>query len=168
MTLLEVLVAIVIIGILASMLLPVYSSYTARMEEARCLNNLRGLYVAASGYLQANDSWPQIPVQLLVEDSKTYARLWVTALSPFGAPLKTWICPTMQRSLGTSMDDLAKDENYRIDFIATPFSDDPISPRATPTHPWFIEKTGLHSRGNLVILTNGTTTSLKDLTGFGN
>jgi hypothetical protein len=146
------------------MLLPVYSEYTARMEEARCLANLRSLYVAASGYLQANDSWPQIPVTLITEDPTMYARSWVRALTPFGAPHATWICPTIQHSFGISMDALEKDENYRIDFIAAPFDDNPVSPRLDPKHPWFLEKAGVHSRGNLVVLADGTTVSLKDLT----
>jgi prepilin-type N-terminal cleavage/methylation domain-containing protein len=164
-TVLEVLVVVVIVAIIASMLLPVYSNYTSRMEEARCLANLRNLYVAASGYLLANESWPQIPVQLLVDQPKAYARAWVSALAPFGAPHSTWICPTIQRSFQISMDELAKDENYRIDFIATPFDDQPSSPRRSATHPWFIEKSGIHSRGNLVVLANGSTLSLRDLAG---
>ncbi len=163
-TILEVLVVVVIVAILASMLLPVYSNFTARMEEARCLANLRSLYIAASGYLQANGSWPQIPVTLLSDEPKTYARSWVSALAPFGAPHSTWICPSIQRTFHIPMDALEKEENYRIDFFATPFDDNPASPRQSPTHPWFLEKSGVHSRGNLVILANGATLSLRDLT----
>lgn len=163
-TILEVLVVVVIIAIIASMLLPVYSSFVARMEESRCLANLRNLYVAASGYLQANESWPQIPVTLMTDEPKTYARSWVAALAPFGAPHSTWICPSLQHLSGISMEALEKDEHYRIDFFATPFDDNPVSPRQAPTHPWFIEKAGLHSRGNLLILANGNTLSLKDVT----
>jgi len=163
-TILEVLVVVVIIAILASMLLPVYSSFTARMEEARCLANLRSLYGAASGYLQANESWPQIPAALMTDDPKGYARSWVSALAPFGAPHSTWICPTIHRSFHISMDALEKDEHYRIDFVAVPFDDNPTSPRRDPAHPWFLEKSGVHSRGNLVILANGTTLSLRDMT----
>ncbi len=165
MTLLEVLVVIVIIGILASMMLPVYSKFTEKAEEVRCLANLKNLYVAASGYLQAAGSWPQIPVKLIADDPKTYARGWVDALTPYGALHKIWICPAMQRTLGISMDAIDLPENYRIDFIATPFNDDPGTPRLNATHPWFIEKAGLHSRGNLLILANGTITSLQDLVG---
>ena len=164
-TILEVVTVIVIIAILATMLLPIYSSFTARAEEARCLANLRNLYVAASGYLQADGSWPQIPAKLIIDDPKTYAKSWVAALAPYGIAHSTWICPTLQHTFGTSMDSLEKTENYRIDFIAAPFDDNPASPRNDPNHPWFIEKAGVHPRGNLLILANGTTTSLLDLTG---
>ena len=165
-TLLELLVVLVIIAIIATMLLPAYAAYIARVEEARCIANLKNLYVAASGYLQSNGSWPQIPVSLLKDNDKLYAKSWVNALTPFGAPHNVWLCPTMQRTMTYSMDAADKDENYRIDFIATPFDENPLTPRLANTHPWFIEKTGLHSRGNLVILANGTTTSLQDITGI--
>lgn len=164
-TILEIMVVVVIICILASMLLPLFSSFKARADEARCLANLRSLYVAASGYIQGDGSWPQIPAKLFVDDPKTYARSWVSALAPYGATHATWICPTIQRNLGIPMDAIDKDENYRIDFIATPFNDEPAAPRASPTHPWFIEKAGVHPNGNLLVLANGTTTSLMELTG---
>ena len=164
-TILELLVVLVIISIIASMMLPVYSSYVARMEESRCIANLHNLYVAASGYLQANGSWPQIPVTLIKDDKTLYAKTWVATLQPYGASHSVWICPTIQRTMGISMDALEKDENYRIDFIAAPFNDNPMTPRLAGTHPWFVEKAGVHSRGNLLILANGSTTSLQDLTG---
>ena len=162
-TIMEVLVVVVIIAILASMLVPLYGSMMARADEARCLANLRNLYLGASGYLQTNGIWPQIPVNQMVDEPKTYARAWVTALKPHGTSHATWICPTIQRSFGISIDALEEEQNYRIDFIATPFGDNPAAPWAAPTHPWFLEKSGVHSRGNLVILANGTTSSLKDL-----
>jgi len=165
MTLLELMTVVIIIGILAVMLMPIYSSVTASADEARCVTNLKNLYVAASGYLQATGSWPQISVQLVTSDPKTYARSWVDALTPYGAPHKVWICPALQRTMHVSMDEIDNDENYRIDFIATPFDDNPTSPRMSSTHPWFVEKSAQHPRGNLLVLTNGTVTSLKDLVG---
>lgn len=165
MTLLEIMTVVVIIGILAVMLMPIYNRGTESAEEARCVANLKNLFVAASGYLNAAGSWPQIPVEQITADPKTYARSWVNALTPYGAPHKVWICPSMQRSLHISMDEIDKDENYRIDFIATPFDDNPGSPMRTSGHPWFLEKSAQHPRGNLVIRNDGTVTSLKDLLG---
>ena len=163
MTLLEVAVVMVIIVILAAMLLPAYSGYLTRMEGAKCMANLRNLYVAASGYLQANSSWPQISTKLVADDPRTYAKSWVKALAPFGAPHPAWICPTLQHKIGVSMEALEEDDNYRIDYIGTPFDDKPSSPHRTPRYPWFLEKAGLHGRGNLMILEDGTTLSLGDL-----
>ena len=163
MTLLELAVVMVIIAILASMLLPVYSGYLSRTEGVKCMANLKNLYVAASGHLLANNSWPQIPSKLLTEEPLRYSKSWVNALEPYGAPHPTWICPTRQHKAGVSMEDLEKDENYRIDYIGTPYDDKPTSPHRTPRYPWFLEKAGLHGRGNLMILEDGTTTSLSDL-----
>ena len=165
MTLLELMTVVIIISILAVMLMPIYSSVTASADEARCVANLKNLYVAASGYLQAAGSWPQVQVSLLTLDPKTYARSWVDALTPFGAPHKVWICPALQRTMGYSIDAIDKDENYRIDFIATPFDENPVSPMRSSGHPWFLEKSAQHPRGNLIILSNGSVTSMKDLVG---
>ena len=163
MTIMEVAVVMVIIAILASMLLPVVSSFNARAEEARCLANLRNLYVGATSYLQANSSWPQIPNDLIVSDPKTYAKKWVAALAPYGIPHVSWLCPTIQRGLSIPISDIEKDENYRIDYIGVSFDDKPTSPYPEDPHPWFVEKAGFHGRGNLIILSSGSTTSLKDL-----
>ena len=163
MSLLELAVVIVIIAILASMLLPAYSGYLSRMEAAKCMANLRNLFVAATGYVQANNSWPQVSTKLVTTEPLTYAKSWVKALAPFGATHTVWICPTAQHKIGGSIESLEDDENYRIDYVGTPFDDKPSSPHRTPRYPWFLEKAGLHGRGNLMILEDGTTTSLSDL-----
>lgn len=162
-TILELAVVLTIIVILVSMLLPAYTSYQSRAEEAACLANLRNLYVAASGYLVANKSWPQIPAKQAVDEPVAYAKAWVQVLAPYGASHSVWICPTLQRSLQLTMEAVEKDERYRIDFFATPFDDNEGTPRRKPRHPWFVEKAGVHGRGNLLILADGTTTSLSDL-----
>ena len=163
MTLLELAVVIVIIAILASMLLPFLSSYQTKAEEAKCLANLRNLYVGASGYLQSNGSWPQIPNTLIASDAKTYAWMWVAALTPYGIPHTTWICPSVQRSLGLSISTIEEDDNYRVDYVGVSFDDKPSSPYPEIPYPWFIEKSGFHGRGNLLVVSDGSTTSVADL-----
>lgn len=163
MTILELAVVMVIIAILASMLLPILSNLKTRADEAKCLANLRNLFVGASGYLQANSSWPQIPNDLIISDPKKYAKMWVTALSPFGIAHETWICPTIQQAIGLPLTEDDKDANYRVDYIGMAFDDQPSSPHPEDPYPWFVEKAGFHGRGNLLILSNGSTTSLKDL-----
>ena len=163
-SLLEILVVVAIIGILASLLYPAYSGYTARADEAKCLSNIRSLYVAASGYLNANGSWPQIPVGLSGTDAETFARNWVSALAPYGAPHTSWICPSIQKSLGFSIDLVdSPTVDYRIDYMPTSFDADPTSPRKWAKYPWFMEKAAFHTRGNLMIYSDGSTTGLMDL-----
>lgn len=164
MTLLELAVVMVIIAILASMLLPFLSSYQTKAEEAKCLANLRNLYVGASGYMQSNGSWPQISNALVVTDAKTYGKMWVAALAPYGIPHTTWICPSVQRTLGLSISTIEEDANYRVDYIGVEFDDQPSSPYPEDVYPWFLEKAGFHGRGNLLVLSNGSTTSVADLT----
>jgi type II secretory pathway pseudopilin PulG len=162
MTILELSVVIVIILILASILLPAYSALAARTDEARCLANLKTLYVAASGYLQSSNSWPQISGDLITTDPTTYATTWVTTLQPYGAPHTSWICPALQRQLGFPIEQIDLPANYRIDYSPTLFSSNAMTPRLVDGHPWFMEKMGIHSRGNLMILANGTAASLAD------
>ena len=162
-TVLELAVVMVIIGILTAMLLPVYSSYVQRIEQAKCLANLRNLYAAASGYLQANGSWPQIPPSLMTTDPKQHARDWVEVLKPYGAPHAVWICPTIQRESGEPMDSFDTVENYRIDYVPTTFNDNPTSPLQFARNPWFMEKGNCHDGGNLIMFADGSTASVRDL-----
>jgi type II secretory pathway pseudopilin PulG len=163
MTILELAVVIVIIAILASLTLPIMSSFNARADEAKCLANLRNLYLGASGYMQLNGSWPQISNDLIATDPKTYSKLWVTALTPHGIPHQAWICPTIQRDTGIAMSEIDKEANYRVDYLGVSFDDHPSSPYPETAYPWFIEMAGFHGRGNLLIMSDGSTTSLSDL-----
>lgn len=162
-TLIELAVVMVIVAILATMLLPMYSHYLRRADEMKCMANLRGLYVAASGYLQANGSWPQIPSALRLSEPKVHARNWVETLKPFGAPHNVWICPSAQREMGLTSEQYDSDQHYRIDFLPMAFNDQPSTPRRWPRFPWFVEKGNFHGRGNLIIFADGSTAAFKDV-----
>lgn len=158
-TLLELLITLVVIGILATLLLPVISGMRARAQRVQCTANLRSLFVAAESYLQQNGSWPQIR---LAGESDTaeqdYAKSWIAALSPFGPTQKTWICPTIQNKMGNP--DLSKPENVRVDYMAMPFDDKPMTPHQWPSMPWFAEPQNEHGNGQLVIFTDGSVSDL--------
>ena len=163
MTVLELAVVMVIIAILVSMLLPITAGMRTRADEASCIANLKNLYVGAAAYLQANEAWPQIPNTLIKEDPQAYAKKWVSALSPYGISHKTWICPTIQRQRGQSMSTIEDEATYRVDYIGMAFDEKPSSPYPPNPFPWFVEVAGFHGRGNLLILSDGSTTSLADL-----
>lgn len=163
MTILELAVVVVIIFILTSMLLPAFSRLRARANEATCVANLKNLYVGASGYIQTNSSWPQIPNTLVAKDPVKYAKTWVAALAPFGISHLTWICPTVQSEAGQPMSSIENDEGYRVDYVGMAFDDNPISPYPEKAFPWFVEMSGFHGRGNLLILSNGNVKSLADM-----
>lgn len=158
-TLLEILSVIIIVVILATMLIPITTTFRARAQKAACTMNLRNLYVAASGYLEQQGHWPQIPTKNMKDPS--YTQAWVEALQPFGIGRENWICPTIQSQMKSP--DFTKRENYRLDYIPMPFDDRPTSPRKYPTHPWFVERGDVHGDGNLLIFTNGEVHSVKDV-----
>ena len=150
---------LVVIGILAALLIPVISTMRSRAQRVQCTANLRSLYIAAESYLQQNGSWPQIPGGDSDTAEQDEANAWIAALAPFGPTQKTWICPTIQELLQNP--DLSQSENVRIDYIATPFDDKPMSPHQWPTQPWFIESADVHGHGNLIVFTDGSISDLK-------
>ena len=159
-TLLELLIVIVIIGILATLLIPVYGHMRERAQKVQCMANLRGLYVGADLYVQKNGSWPQIFLKNFTT-GEDYANAWIGALQPFGIERRAWICPTIQ--------ELLHNPNYndpalaRIDYVSTGFDDKPTSPHQWPRQPWFIETGDVHDNGNLIIFTDGSIAEAKNV-----
>jgi len=159
-TLLELLIVIVIIGILATLLIPVYGHMRERAQKVQCMANLRGLYVGADLYVQKNGSWPQIFLKNFTT-GEDYANAWIGALQPFGIERRAWICPTIQ--------ELLHNPNYndpalaRIDYVSTGFDDKPTSPHQWPRQPWFIETGDVHGNGNLIIFTDGSIAEAKNV-----
>lgn len=162
-TLLELLTVIVVIAILFTMLLSVGSNMMARMESARCMTNLRALYVATELYVQDHRQWPQISTQsITVAGSDQYARDWIAVLTPYKVSEETWHCPTVQKTM-TQGEQAKQPSLKRIDYYPTTFDDKEITPHRWATQPWFIERGAVHGRGNLIIFTDGSIKSLDDM-----
>jgi type II secretory pathway pseudopilin PulG len=160
-TLLEVLTVIVVIIILVLLLIPAISSMRARAQRVQCMANLRSLYIAAESCLQQNGSWPQIAISDSDSAEEEYARAWIAVLTPFGTTQKNWICPTIQTLL--SNPDLSDSSNVRVDYIAMPFDDKPLTPHRWSSQPWFIEVGDVHGNGNLMVFTDGSIKASKEL-----
>jgi prepilin-type N-terminal cleavage/methylation domain-containing protein len=152
-TLLEILIVLVIIGILVTLLMPVYAQIRERAQKVQCMANLRSLYLATETYVQRNGSWPQISLKNY-EAPEDFANAWVAALTPFGIGRKSWICPTIEELLHNP--DYNDPANARLDYISTGFDDKPTSPHQWPRQPWFIETGDVHGNGNLIIFTDGS------------
>lgn len=148
---LELLAAVVVVGILALLLIPAILGMQARAQRMQCTANLRSLYVAAESYLQQNGSWPQIPV---TDSDENDDAAWIAALSPFGVTQKNWICPTIQNSLGKP--DLNDPANVRIDYMPMPFDAKPFTPHQRSDWPWFVELGASHGSGQLIIFADGS------------
>ena len=74
-TLLELLVAVAIIGVLAAMILPAIGKGRQRAKETLCASNLRQIYIATTMYLTEND-WRMFPFAQTVSEG----RLWYFGL----------------------------------------------------------------------------------------
>jgi len=155
-TLIELMTVLVIMMILIVMILPVAEGIREKMERARCLANLRGLYSATSGYIQQHGHWPQVDPKGI--QSGEYARQWIAEMEPFGISRDNWICPSQQRAMGSP--DYKNPRHSRVDYIATNFDDQPRTPFKWNTQPWFAERAAVHGRGVLMIFADGATREL--------
>ncbi|MDQ3199595.1 MAG: prepilin-type N-terminal cleavage/methylation domain-containing protein [Verrucomicrobiota bacterium] len=160
-TLLELVIVVVIVGILATMLLPVYAGMRTRAQRVQCVGNLHSLFLAADLYLQRNGSWPQIRRSTSDNGSADFANAWIDALSQFGPTRQTWICPAVQEILHDP--DYLKEQNARVDYIPMSFDDKPTTPHQWARQPWFIESADVHGNGNLIIFTDGSIAEVNDV-----
>jgi type II secretory pathway pseudopilin PulG len=155
----EMLTVVAIIAILLVMVVPGFNYLRTRAERGSCMNNLKGIYVAATLYVQDHGQWPQIDPKTLHEPS--YPQAWVDAFRHYNISERTWLCPSIQRVL--SNPDTKKPENRRIDYFGTPFGPDRTTPYKYKGQPWFIERGDMHGDGQLLIFRDGTLKSLKDV-----
>ncbi|HEY3602332.1 MAG TPA: type II secretion system protein [Chthoniobacterales bacterium] len=160
-TLLELAIALVVVGILATMLLPVYAGMRARAQKAQCIAHLHNLYVAADLYVQRNGSWPQIAHGDSGTGDADFANAWIDALAPFGPTRQTWICPAIEEVLQNP--DYQQPQNARLDYFPMSFDDKPTTPHRWPRQPWFVETANVHGHGNLIIFTDGSVSQTGDL-----
>jgi prepilin-type N-terminal cleavage/methylation domain-containing protein len=156
-SLIELLSVIALIAVLIILAFPAMSALRSRAQRAQCTANLKSLYVAADLYLQQNEQWPQIAISDDDEDDSSPGDMgngWIAVLKPFGISEKAWICPTIQDKLGNP--NYIQPENIRVDYVATPFDDKPLTPLTWPTQPWFVEVGNMHGKGNLIVFTDGS------------
>lgn len=157
---LELITVILIIGILFVMGAGVFSDMKTRAEKVQCMANLRSLYAGAEAFRQDQSRWPQVDPVLLTNGGTQYYEQWIAALKPYGFGISNWICPTNQRMMNRP--DMSDPKNVRIDYLATPFDDKPLTPHLWPKQPWFIERGAVHEGGNLIIYANGQVESMKE------
>jgi len=170
-TLLEIASVMVILGILATMAVPMYSNFRTSAEGRQCEANLKGLGIGMNAYLADHGAWPQIstnsPAPQAVGDgsgdpqASSPAAQWIAALASYGISEKTWHCPTVDRHIVLAGN--ADVHKYkRIDYLPTNFGAQD-NPRQWPEHPWFIEQGSTHGGGPNLLLTDGTVTNVDKL-----
>jgi prepilin-type N-terminal cleavage/methylation domain-containing protein len=91
-TLIELLVVIAIIGILASMLLPVFAQARESARRAVCTSNLRQIGMALQMY--ATDHSERVP------SPGASGREWAAQVLPYIGSTQIFVCPSDTRSAG--------------------------------------------------------------------
>lgn len=177
-TLLEIATAIVIIGILATLSFPVYTSFRGRAEALQCASNMKGLGLGVQAYMSdhmTNEGglWPQISPSSddnaskdgsapASENQSKLAERWITVLGQYGIAEKTWRCPSVEKQM-KRLGQPAALEKKRIDYIPTHFSAEPGSADRWKKHPWFVERSALHGSGPNILFADGSISNLSEL-----
>jgi prepilin-type N-terminal cleavage/methylation domain-containing protein len=149
-TILEILAVVAILGVLLALSFPALEKVRPAAERAICMNNLKNLRVAFSGY--ATEGWPQIPEGIKL-GSMAEQRWWLEKTEKdLGLSKSSWQCPTIRRQFAKEPE---KDRPL-IHYLPTPFSKEPNRANKSPLMPWFIEIGDAHGQGNLLVRQNGT------------
>lgn len=149
-TIIEILAVVAIMGVLLALCLPAFEKIRPMAERAECMNNLRNLRSAFSGY--ATEGWPQIPKDIPL-GSMAEQQWWLEKTGKdLGLTKKNWQCPTIRRLFSGAPE---KDRPL-IHYLPTPFSGEPDRANKTAQMPWFIEIGNAHGEGNLLVRQNGT------------
>lgn len=151
-TVVELLAAITIVGVLAALVFLNYDRIITTMEQMRCSGNLRALHSGFASYLNDYEQWPQQPDFGLAGGKAAYEQWWLKQLAPYGITEKTWQCPTAaKRSLYEPPE--ARDKMH---YVPTRFDANPLTPRRWATQPWISEVTEGHGSGPLIIFCDGS------------
>jgi prepilin-type N-terminal cleavage/methylation domain-containing protein len=169
-TLLELLCALAVVAILATLAAPMAGNFRARAQGLQCVNNLKGLGAASLGYMNDHENrWPQVAVPAPIEQGAAdpqredvTALRWIETLAPYGVGEKTWHCPTIEGRIQAN-GKAATPGRKRIDYVPTCFNGEPGSAMQWPNHPWFIERNPSHGLGPKLLLANGRVLAMEDL-----
>ena len=149
-TVLELLAVVVILGVLATLAVPMFETIRPRVERVVCMNNLKNLRVVFGDY--AINGWPQLPEGTAL-GSMEEQRWWLEKTKKeLGLSERSWQCPTIRRMFSNE----PERERPLIHYLPTPFSEEPNKANQWPKMPWFIEIGDAHGEGNLLIRQNGT------------
>jgi len=160
-TILEVFVAVAIIGILLAIFLLGTDRFPVRAETAKCMANMRSLQVSLAAYLQDKGQWPQEPVDQLGNNEDAYEDWWIAELKPYGATEATWLCPTIKRLVTNK----SPKGRPKVHYTPTMFDKNPATPYRWSTQPWLIEIGNMHGQGALICYPDGSIKPMDEVVG---
>ena len=147
-TILELVAAILIIGVLAALIIPNYSRLVAAAQQAKCASNMRSIRVALAGYLDDHQHvWPQGPEP----GAPGWESFWVATLAAYGIGANGWECPTLRAQMKE-----AGREAYGLHYVPTMFDATPNIANRWSTQPWLIEAADVHGYGALICFPDGS------------
>ena len=147
-TIVEVLAAVLIVIILAALLVPNYSYFLAKAQEAVCVSRLRNIHTGLALYLDDHEQvWPQGPQP----ETQGWAAFWVQTLQPYKVTQKYWECPTIRKIFRER-----GEKSFTLHYVPTLFPATPKIAYRWPTQPWLIEMADAHGQGPLICFPDGS------------
>ncbi len=151
-SLIELLTIIAIIMVLGTLIIPNWSTFMARIEQARCMSNMRSIQAGIAAYLNDHKMvWPQGPG---AESGQEWADFWLNTTKPYDVSERTWQCPTILRQIGLGKNPIPGTGS--IHYVPTMFSTVANIAYRWPTQPWLIERANVHGNGSLICFTDGS------------
>jgi len=158
-TLIELLAAIALLGVLATLVVINFQPFLQKTSQIRCMSNMRALHPAFSAYIQDVGHWPQ-PPDYEMEMDQNYEDWWLTTMDPYvGGAREIWLCPVLKSARLADADGRL----LKMHYIPTQFDANPISPTRWPTQPWLVEVANAHGNGALILFTDGSIKSLNSI-----
>jgi prepilin-type N-terminal cleavage/methylation domain-containing protein len=147
-TILEVVAAMLVIGILAALIVPNYDRLFAAAQQAKCISNMRSIRIALAGHLDDHQQvWPQGPPP----GAPDWGKFWIDTLAPYGIGANAWECPTLRAQI--------KDKGksaYSLHYAPTMFDATPNIANRWSTQPWLVEVANAHGHGALICFPDGS------------
>jgi len=154
-TILEILAAVIIVGIVAVIFFPSAREWLLRAGEARCIANMRSITIGLHSYLHDHQNvWPQGPS--LIEEAAWQA-FWLEPLKPYGIAENTWQCPSFNSDLASK--GVPLEERPKVQYVPTTFPAEPGIATRWATQPWLIERANVHKHGPHICFPDGTVKS---------
>ncbi len=154
LSLLELLVTILIIGILIGVVAAVSSKFIKRAEKVKCISHMRTLHTAFLAYMQDKGHWPQMPKDQEWTESGFF-KFWIISLEPYGVAQDTWLCPSDKLFMGYKKMEKKRKTEYFGSYAPTPFDDAPGTPLRW-NQPWLMERGNLHGNGAHILMPDGS------------
>lgn len=147
---LEVVIAVAIIGVLASIAFPAFKGVESHAAKVQCIGNLHTIHAGFDGYLLERNSWPQLPNGALYWDESQFFGWFVATLEPYGVGEYSWLCKA-DKAVRQSR----TGEEFAGSYVPTLFDAHHFTPYKW-SQPWVIERGDFHGRGAHILMPDGS------------